>query len=585
MEEKLGNNIKDSKDLKDIIVIFSIIIIILVAASLLDFFDKLRAVAANPEGFKIIELLFVLMLFGFAYAIFSRRRWKAANEKTEEIRKETEELQDNVNRLKSTVDLSPDAITVHRDGALIFVNKAMLSLFGAESEEQLLGLTMNELLHYSYREQVRQRLESMTKYMKQVPVVDITIKRLDGNYVDVSAASTPVLYHAIPHVITILRDISERKKSEEIKSQLAAIVLNSNDAIYAMSIDGQIQSWNPGAERLYGYSEKEAIRSNISIVTPPGKTNEMVYLLNKVSKGERIDSFETKRQRKDKTILDVSLTISPIREDSGIITGASAISRDITFKKKVEEELRRYAEELALSNEELYVFSYAASHDLQEPLRTIQAFIELLNQKHKKKLGSEAEEYMKAANEGVTRMYRLITDFLMYSRVGSENAIMEDIDCNAALKDALANLQVAIKESKAKIKQFTLPTIHGNFVQITQVFQNLIANAIKYQGENTPLIEISAEKKEDKWLFTVKDNGIGIEQWFSERIFIVFQKLHDPKKYPGSGIGLALCKRVIEKHGGKIWFESETGKGTTFLFNLPVLKPKIKKGKQLIAEQ
>ena len=407
--------------------------------------------------------------------------------------------------------------------------------------------------------------------------MDITIKRLDGSYLDVSAASTPVLYHAIPHVITILRDISERKKSEEIKSQLASIVLNSNDAIYAMSLDGQIQSWNPGAERLYGYHEKEAVRRNIAIVIPQGKNEEMTYLLNKVSKGERVDAFETKRQRKDITLINVALTISPVREESGMITEASAISRDITFKKKVEEELRRYAEELALSNEELYVFSYAASHDLQEPLRTIQSFIEVLNQKHKRKLGAEIEEYMRAASDGVSRMYRLITDFLMYSRVGSENALMEDIDCNAALKDSIANLQIAIKESKAKVKQYTLPTIHGNFVQITQVFQNLIANAIKYQGENTPQIEISAEKKDEKWIFAVKDNGIGIEQWFSERIFIVFQKLHDHKKYPGSGIGLALCKRVIEKHGGKIWFESEAGKGTTFLFTLPVIKAKTKK--------
>ena len=565
---------KSSKDLKDVIIIFSFIIVILVGASFLDFFDKLRIVASNPDGFKVIELLFVLMLFGFAFAIFSRRRWSEAKSEIGSGEKAIEELYDNVNRLKSTVDLSPDTITVHRDGILIFVNKAALTLFRAQNEDELIGLTMNELLHYSFREKVSKRLESMTKYMQQVPVMDIVIKRLDGTYVDVSAASTPVLYHAIPHVITILRDISERKKSEEIKSQLASIVLNSIDAIYAMSLDGQIQSWNPGAERLYGYSEKDAVRRNIALVIPPGKNDEMIYLLNKVSKGDRVDAFETKRMRKDKTIIDVALTISPVREESGIITGASAISRDITFKKMVEEELRKYAEELALSNEELYVFSYAASHDLQEPLRTIQSFIEVLNQKYKRKLGSEVEEYMNAASDGVSRMYRLITDFLMYSRVGSDNAVMEEIDCNAVLKDAIANLQIAIKESKAKIKQYTLPSIQGNFVQMTQVFQNLIANAIKYQGENTPMIEITAEKKDDKWLFAVKDNGIGIEQWFSERIFIVFQKLHDHKKYPGSGIGLALCKRVIEKHGGKIWFESETGKGTSFLFNLPVMKTK-----------
>lgn len=571
MTEEPAKKTTESNDLKDIIIIFSIIIVILIAASMLDFFVWMRNIAADQDGFRIVELLFVLALFGLAYAVFTRRRAKEFKQQMADISKDMEELQDNVNRLRSTVDLSPDTITIHRDGKLLFINKAGLTLFGAEAEDQLLGLTMNDLIHYSYREKIAQRIENMIKYMKQVPVIDISVKRLNGSYIDVSVASTPVLYHSIPHVITILRDITERKKNEEIKNQLASIVLNSGDAIYAMSIDGQIQSWNPGAEKLYGYAEKDAIGRNISIVVPEFKQNELNHLLNKVSKGERIEAFETKRQRKDKSMLDVSLTISPIREESGLVTSVSAISRDITFKKQVEEELRRYAEELALSNEELYVFSYAASHDLQEPLRSIQNFIETLNKKYKKRLGPEMEEQIKSADDGVTRMYRLITDFLMYSRVGTERAIKEEVDCNKALKDALANLEVAVKESKASIKQFTLPKIFGNYIQMTQVFQNLVANAIKYQGENKPSIEISAEKKDGMWLFAVKDNGIGIEQWFSERIFIVFQKLHDHRKYPGSGIGLALCKRVIEKHSGKIWFESEVGKGTTFFFTLPII--------------
>lgn len=577
MAEETKNKSRESSDLKDIIIIFSIIIIILIAASMLDFFVFMRNIAADTNGFRIVELLFVLMLFGFAFAIFSRRRAKESSQQISGLAKNIEELQDNVNRLRSTVDLSPDTITIHRDGKLLFVNQAGLNLFGATSEDELIGMSENELIHYSYREKIAKRVEEMVKYMKQVPVIDITIKRLDGSYLDVSVASTPVLYHSIPHVITILRDISDRKRNEEIKNQLASIVLNSGDAIYAMSIDGQIQSWNPGAQKLYGFSERDAIGRNISIVVPDFKQNELNHILNKVAKGERIESLETKRQKKDKKVIDVSLTLSPIWDESGIVTSVSAISRDITFKKQVEEELRRYAEELALSNEELYVFSYAASHDLQEPLRSIQNFLETLNKKYKKRLGPEMEEQINAADDGVTRMYRLITDFLMYSRVGTERAVKEEVDCNLTLRDAMANLELAIKESKASIKQFTLPKIYGNFVQITQVFQNLIANAIKYQGESKPAIDISAEKKDGMWLFAVKDNGIGIEQWFSERIFIVFQKLHDHRKYPGSGIGLALCKRVIEKHGGKIWFESEVGKGTTFFFTLPILEEK-KKG-------
>lgn len=574
MNEEIKNKNYDSTDLKDIIIIFSVIILILIAASMLDLFVWMSTIASSKEGFRIVELLFVLALFGFAYAIFVRRRAKETKSRIIKLSKEIEELHDNVNRLRSTVNLSPDTITIHRDSKLLFINQAGLNLLGAQSEEQVLGSDIFDFIHYSFKEKISKRIEEMVKYMKQVPVIDITIKRLDGSYLDVSIASTPVLYHSIPHVITIIRDITDRKKNEEIKNQLASIVLNSSDAIYAMSIDGQIQSWNPGAEKLYGYSEQDAIGRNISIVIPDIKQNELSHFLNKVSKGERIESFETKRQRKDKKIIDVSLTLSPIWDEAGIVMSISAISRDITFKKQVEEELRKYAEELALSNEELYVFSYAASHDLQEPLRSIQNFLETLNKKYKKRLGPEMEEQINSADDGVTRMYRLITDFLMYSRVGTERALKEEVDCNIALKDAIANLEVAIKESNALIKQYTLPKVHGNFVQITQLFQNLIANAIKYQGENKPSIEISAEKQNDMWHFAVKDNGIGIEQWFSERIFIVFQKLHDHRKYPGSGIGLALCKRVIEKHGGKIWFESEVGKGTTFYFTLPVPREK-----------
>jgi PAS domain S-box-containing protein len=575
MNDTLNGKAKGSSDLKDIIVIFSIIIILLLAASLFDFFEYLKNVTTSPDGYKIIELMLVLILFGFAYGIFYRRRWKETNNEIKIEQKTVEELEDNVNRLMSTVDLSPDSIIVHRETQILFVNQAAVNLFGAQNEEQMIGTNFLNLIHYSFLDKVKDRIEQMTKYMKDVPVMDIIIKRLDGIYVDVSVASTPVYYHAIPHVITIMRDITDRKKAEEIRSQLASIVLFSTDAIYGISLDGTFRSWNPGAEMLYEYSEEEVLGSPLSILLPLGSKDEINYILKKINKGEQIASYETKQQKKDGSIIDVSLTISPIREASGITVGASAIARDITFKKHVEEELRRYAEEIALSNEELYVFSYAASHDLQEPLKRIQDFIKYLKDNYKRKLGEEISEYVKSAEDGTIRMYRLITDFLMYSALGAQTTAMEPIDCNTALNKALSTLQRVIKQADAKIKHYKLPTINGNMEQITLVFQNLVSNSIKYQGEKKPVIEISAEKRDQEWLFLVKDNGIGIEQWFSERIFVVFQKLHDHKKYPGSGIGLALSKRIIEKHGGKIWFESEAGKGTTFFFTLPVVKQEV----------
>jgi PAS domain S-box-containing protein len=433
MDKGLKKEKKDYNDLKDVVVIFSVLVIIIVLASLFDLFDELNKLAQNPEGFKIVELFFVLFLFASAYAAFLRRRWKESNRQIKQRDKLLGELNDNVNRLRRTVDLSPDAITIHRDGQMLFINKAGVNLFGATTEEEVIGKHINELIHYAYVDKVNQRVELMTKYMKQVPVTDVIIKRLDGTYLDVSVASTPVHFHAIPHVITILRDITERKRNEEIQSQLASIVRHTTDAVYALSLDGMIQSWNPGARLLYQYSEKDAVGSHVSFIYPPDKMNEMKYLMDKINKDESVVGFETKRLKKDGSMIDVSITVSPIKEASGIITGASTIARDITYKKQVEAELRHYAEELALSNEELYVFSYAASHDLQEPLRTIQAFIQLLNEKHRKKLSTEVDELIDSAEDGVSRMYRLITDFLMYSRVGSQTAVIENVDCNIVL--------------------------------------------------------------------------------------------------------------------------------------------------------
>ena len=245
------------------------------------------------------------------------------------------------------------------------------------------------------------------------------------------------------------------------------------------------------------------------------------------------------------------------------------LEQEIAERKEAEEELRKTSADLTRSNADLQHFAYATSHDLQEPLRVIEGYIRLLEKRYGDQLDTKAREFIGYTVEGVERMRALIKDLLDYSRVGTIDMNLELTDFSEAVGRAVFNLKTAAEESGAKITCGTLPTIRADLVQISRLFQNLIGNAIKFRGKEAPNIHISAKKKEDRWTFSVRDNGIGIDPKNSERIFAVFQRLHTKEEYPGTGIGLAICKRIIERHGGKIWVESEEGKGSTFYFTIP----------------
>jgi light-regulated signal transduction histidine kinase (bacteriophytochrome) len=242
---------------------------------------------------------------------------------------------------------------------------------------------------------------------------------------------------------------------------------------------------------------------------------------------------------------------------------------DITERKRAEEALEETLADLERSNTELEQFAYVASHDLQEPLRMVSRYTQLLAERYKGRLDGDADEFIGYAVDGATRMQRLIDDLLAYSRVGTQGKPPAPIPANLALDQALENLKLALAESKAEVKHEPLPTVSVDDVQLTQVFQNLIANAIKFRGEEPPRIRIAAEARGKEWVFSVRDNGIGIDPQHLERIFILFQCLNPRGKYPGTGIGLAMCKKIILRHGGRIWAESEPGKGSTFYFALP----------------
>ena len=254
-----------------------------------------------------------------------------------------------------------------------------------------------------------------------------------------------------------------------------------------------------------------------------------------------------------------------------LVRSNSKLEREITEHKQAKEALAERSRALERSNAELQQFAYVASHDLQEPLRMVASYVQLLARRYEGKLDADADDFIRYAADGAKRMQALIDALLTYSRVETHAKPFHRTDCNEVLRVTLENLQVAIEEKHAEVTSDVLPTVTADRVQLEQLFQNLIDNGIKFQGRETPRVHLSAEQQDGQWVFSFRDNGIGIEPQYSERVFVIFQRLHGTGEYPGTGIGLSICKRIVERHGGHIWVESEPGRGSKFLFTIPVM--------------
>jgi PAS domain S-box-containing protein len=356
----------------------------------------------------------------------------------------------------------------------------------------------------------------------------------------------------------------------EPSALLSAIVDSCDDAIISKDLNGVIMSWNKSAERLFGYTAEEAIGQPITILIPPDRLEEEPKILERLRRGQRVDHFETIRVRKDGSLLNISLTISPVKDAEGHVVGASKVARDITKRLQQEEAIRAANSALRRANADLQQFAYSASHDLQEPLRMVAAYSELLQKRFGGQLGETADEYIRYIVQGASQMEALLGALRTYMRVSkTEREPDNEVDAEAVLEKALASLEVAIKDSGAAVIRTALPRVRMFEFQLQQVFQNLIGNAIRYRGSDAPRINVAAEQRGHEWLFSVQDNGIGIEPQFKEQIFGIFKRLHNSAEYPGAGMGLAICKRVIERAGGRIWVESEPGSGSTFFFTVP----------------
>ena len=272
-------------------------------------------------------------------------------------------------------------------------------------------------------------------------------------------------------------------------------------------------------------------------------------------------------RRKDGAEFPVEIGLSYIDTADGTLT--LGLVTDITERKRAADELAAAVDQLRRSNTELEQFAYLASHDLQEPLRMITSYLNLLERRCRGRLDEDGEEFLRYAVNGAERMKRLIRDFLAVSRISTQALIREPSDSGEIVANALQNLSAAIEESGTLVQLDPLPSIPADPGLLAQVFQNLIANAIKFHGDRPPEIRISAREQGSDWIFTVSDNGIGIESRHADRIFRIFERLHESTEYSGSGIGLAICKKIVERHGGRIWFESEPGVGTVFHFTIP----------------
>ena len=380
--------------------------------------------------------------------------------------------------------------------------------------------------------------------------------------------------------VRIRRALQEKKfkateaKHLEAERKYYEVIEKTHGGLLSSGPDGKLLLVNPGAARILGYASPDELIGK-PVADLYARQEERSRIVKIMTGNGAHSEIEMTFKRKDGILVNALVSVTVHRDEKGNLTRIDALFHDITKRKKAEESLKQTLEELARSNKDLEQFAYVASHDLQEPLRMVTSYVQLIEKRYKGRLDKDADEFIAFAVEGATRMQKLINDLLTYSRVRTRGRRFETVDINNVMEQVMSNLSSNIQETGAKILWDGLPSIAADETQMVQLFQNLVGNGIKFHGKDLPEVKISAVREEKEWLFYVKDNGIGIDMQYKDRIFVVFQRLHGREEYSGTGIGLAICKSIVERHGGRIMVESELGKGSTFTFTIPIKEPMV----------